>query len=205
MVDLIPGNSVGRGKLEIGNGELSSEEDLTTRSDGSTESSSIGQPDDDDVTDDDDEDEVQSTLSSLASLEDSLPIKRGLSKYYGGKSKSYGNLGEVSNVNEIGKSENPFNKRRRSLMAYNLMFKSGSKQEKLMMNKKKKSGGLFYSHSNHISMPLLPLAEQDDDDNDDDNDGVVDDSSDADDYYTTTTASNVSVANVVSDVKDWHR
>ena len=40
-----------------------------------SQSSSIGQPDDDVTDDDDDQQEVQSSLSSLTSLEDSLPIK----------------------------------------------------------------------------------------------------------------------------------
>ncbi|KAL2897496.1 hypothetical protein RDABS01_039279 [Bienertia sinuspersici] len=108
--------------------------------------------------------------------------KRGLSKFYGGKSKSFGNLGEVKSMKELRKADNPFNKRRRTVMAYSLMFKNNAKtkDEKIMnensnrINKYTKNiSGLFYAHSNHISMPLLPLAEVDDDD-----DNVVDDSSD---------------------------
>ncbi|CAO2820427.1 unnamed protein product [Amaranthus hypochondriacus] len=145
-----------------------------------SQSSSIGQPDltDDDDDDDDDDEEVQSSLSSLTSLEDSLPIKRkGLSNFYTGKSKSYGNLTQVRNVKELEKSDNPFNKRKRTLMAYNLMFKTNNNN---LINKKKKSGtGLFYSHSNHISMPILPLSQLDDHDQDQDHDhdhhgGVLD-------------------------------
>lgn len=174
--DVKPGcsrdGSLRRTKLEIQNEEAS------------MESSSIGEPDDDDDDDVTDDDEVQSTssLSCLASLEDSLPIKRGLSKFYAGKSKSFANLTEVKNLKELGKSENPFNKRRRTLMAYNLMFKDDNTDDDHSYNNdhKKKKSGLFYSHSNHISMPLLPLAEEDDGDGDGD---VVDDSSDADDYY----------------------
>ena len=105
-----------------------------------------------------------------------MNYRRGLSKFYSGKSKSFANIAEVRNIKELGKSDNPFNKRRRTLIAYNLMFKE---------DKKKKSGtGLFYSHSNHISMPLLPLTEVGDDD-----DGAViehDDRSDSEDYFGST-------------------
>lgn len=172
---------------------LTSEEGRTLRSEASSQSSSsIGQPDDDTDADDDNEEEedVQSTLSSLASLEDSLPIKKGLSNFYGGKSKSYGNLGEVRSlqVQDLGKSDNPFNKRRRTLMAYNLMFKdhnnSTSQKQQNISNSASNYSRLFYAHSNHISMPLLPLAEHHDDDN------GVDDSSD--DYYATPTTSFLS-------------
>ncbi|CAD5167568.1 unnamed protein product [Musa acuminata subsp. malaccensis] len=70
-----------------------------------------------------DEEEVESkrkdgALGSLDSLEDSLPIKRGLSNFFSGKSKSFASLSDVVNAstNDIVKPENPFNKRRRVLM-----------------------------------------------------------------------------------------
>lgn len=66
------------------------------------------------------DDEVQSLfkggLGSLESLESSLPIKRGLSKYFNGKSKSFASLSDVANISDLTKQENPFNKRRRILM-----------------------------------------------------------------------------------------
>ncbi|GMH13400.1 hypothetical protein Nepgr_015241 [Nepenthes gracilis] len=126
----------------------------------SSESSSIGVPDDseDDIdgggSGGGDEDEVQSALS-MGSLEDSLPIKRrGLSNYYAGRSKSFGNLAEVKSIKDIEKAENPFNKRRRTLIACKLSWS----------DKKKKNKSHFYGHSNPISMPLFPLSEGSDDD-----------------------------------------
>ncbi|KAL0903441.1 hypothetical protein M5K25_027822 [Dendrobium thyrsiflorum] len=70
-------------------------------------------------------DEVQSKLKddgrlgSLTSLEESLPIKRGLSNFFSGKSKSFANLAEATSCNatDIVKQENPFNKRRRIIMS----------------------------------------------------------------------------------------
>ncbi|KAE8734720.1 Exocyst subunit exo70 family protein G1 [Hibiscus syriacus] len=101
--------------------------------------------------DDEEEDGVFSSrargsLGSLGSLEDSLPIKRGLSNHYTGKSKSFANLLDVSTVKEVEKAENPFNKRRRILLA-NKWCRS------------RKSS--FYSWQNPNSMPLLALNEDD--------------------------------------------
>lgn len=118
----------------------------------SSESSSIGAPDDSDD-DNDDEDEVQSkpkgSLGSLASLEDSLPIKKGLSSNYTGKSRSFANLSEVSRVEELKKKENPLNKRRRTMIAYKWTKKSA-----------------FYGCGNNSSMPLLALNEEDEEKSD---------------------------------------
>ncbi|MED6121947.1 hypothetical protein PIB30_035090 [Stylosanthes scabra] len=120
--------------------------------DSSESSSSIGTPDDSDIENDvvskeDDEEEVQSKLNglnSLDSLEDSLPIKRGLSNHFSGKSKSFSDLSQVNTVKDLKKQENPFNKRRRVLMASKWSRKS------------------FYTWSNPNSMPLLPLDEDSD-------------------------------------------
>lgn len=115
-------------------------------------SSSIGTPDDSE----EDEEEVQSGLKgrtglgSLDCLEDSLPIKRGLSSHFDGKSKSFTDLSQVSTLNEINelkKQESPFNKRRRVLIASKWSRKSS-----------------FYSWSNPQSMPLFPVTEDLDDD-----------------------------------------
>ncbi|KAI3932720.1 hypothetical protein MKW98_012691 [Papaver atlanticum] len=131
----------------------SNEEEITRIScfsvdpDLSSDNSSVDGFDD---SEDDDENEAGSknlngALSSMDSLEDSLPIKRGLSNYFTGKSKSFGNLSEVTTVNSLVKTENPFNKRRRTLIAYKL---SRSRN--------------FYSSANPISMPLLTLHEDED-------------------------------------------
>ncbi|KAL6846827.1 hypothetical protein ACP4OV_024275 [Aristida adscensionis] len=71
------------------------------------------------------EEEVESKLKEgdalgcLDALEDSLPIKKGLSSFYSGKSKSFTSLAEAAAATaaakELAKPENPFNKRRRIL------------------------------------------------------------------------------------------
>ncbi|XWS17909.1 hypothetical protein CRYUN_Cryun33cG0109100 [Craigia yunnanensis] len=127
-------------------------EDLTPGSDrgspavSSESSSSIGTPGD---SDEEEEEGVISSgdslgLASLGSIEDSLPIKRGLSNHYAGKSKSFANLSDISSVRDLQKAENPFNKRRRVLIAKKWSRKSS-----------------FYSGQNPYSMPLLALNEDD--------------------------------------------
>jgi len=90
--------------------------------------------------------------SFSSSLEDSLPIKRGLSNHYVGKSKSFGNLMEASNSNvkDLEKGENPFNKRRRLLIA-----------NKLRRRGRSLSASNFYTWQNPNSTPLLALQEED--------------------------------------------
>ncbi|KAK9099817.1 hypothetical protein Scep_023247 [Stephania cephalantha] len=60
---------------------------------------------------------LKGALSSMNSLEESLPIKRGLSNFFNGKSKSFANFSEVSSISDLAKLDNPFNKRRRTLIA----------------------------------------------------------------------------------------
>uniref|UniRef100_A0A1J3F8K3 Uncharacterized protein n=1 Tax=Noccaea caerulescens TaxID=107243 RepID=A0A1J3F8K3_NOCCA len=120
-----------------------------------------------------DEEEEEGAVSSQgkwldsfgSSLEDSLPIKRGLSNHYIGKSKSFGNLMEASNAKDLEKLESPVNKRRRLLIANKLRRRSSL------------SSFSIYSKTNPKSMPLLALQESDqedhkyspsDNDNDDD-------------------------------------
>ncbi|CAN8326796.1 unnamed protein product [Cochlearia groenlandica] len=92
--------------------------------------------------------------SFSSSLEDSLPIKRGLSKHYIGKSKSFGNLMEANNAKDLEKLESPLNKRRRLLIANKLRRRSSL------------SSFSFYNSktNNPNSMPLLALQESDEED-----------------------------------------
>lgn len=54
------------------------------------------------------------TKGSMSALDESLPIKRpGLSKFFGGKSRSFSSLAEVSSVMELAKPNNPYAKRQK--------------------------------------------------------------------------------------------
>ncbi|CAI9755572.1 unnamed protein product [Fraxinus pennsylvanica] len=109
-----------------------------------TSSSSIGQPSDDDA----DEDEVQSELAndalySMASLEDSLPMKRGLSNFYKGKSKSFANLsGKESNLKmeDLEKPDFQVNKKRRQMVA-EALSRENNRPSLPAMGSKKDEGG----------------------------------------------------------------
>ncbi|KAH7282398.1 hypothetical protein KP509_35G029100 [Ceratopteris richardii] len=61
--------------------------------------------------------EVQSSykgpLSTMCSLEEALPRKRGLSGFFAGKSKSFSCLADVSSVEDLAKPERPFSKKRK--------------------------------------------------------------------------------------------
>lgn len=74
-----------------------------------------------------------------------------MSSHFEGKSKSFTDLSQINSdsVKELKKQENPFNKRRRLLIASKLSRRSA-----------------FYSWSNPKSMPLLPVVEDEDDDDD---------------------------------------
>ncbi|XXG51526.1 hypothetical protein AAC387_Pa03g0070 [Persea americana] len=88
------------------------------------------------------ESEFKGGLGSMGSLEESLPIKRGLSNFFGGKSKSFASLSDAMSVKDLAKPESPFNKRRKILMAY----------------KNKRHKGAFYRPLN-TSMPNIILEE----------------------------------------------
>ncbi|ONK69534.1 uncharacterized protein A4U43_C05F23990 [Asparagus officinalis] len=107
--------------------------------DASPESSSFGSLSSDEEEDDDDDREAESksskddstgssSLVSLSSLEDSLPIKKGLSSHFTGKSRSFSNLSECAagSAGDLAKHENPFNKRRRIQIANKMSYKSKS-------------------------------------------------------------------------------
>ncbi|XP_020236593.1 uncharacterized protein LOC109816125 [Cajanus cajan] len=56
---------------------------------------------------------------NINSLHLLLPIRRGISKYYDGKSKSFTSVADAGSVKDIAKPENAYTRRRRNLMAFN--------------------------------------------------------------------------------------
>ncbi|XVF48767.1 hypothetical protein PTKIN_Ptkin03bG0215500 [Pterospermum kingtungense] len=100
--------------------EKEDDDDDWRSSSSTTASSSIGRNSDDD-------NEVQSSykgggLDMMDSLEQVLPIRRGISSFYNGKSKSFTSLADASSacsIKEIAKPENAYTRRRRNLLAIN--------------------------------------------------------------------------------------
>ncbi|KAM5566175.1 protein OXIDATIVE STRESS 3 LIKE 2 [Rosa sericea] len=96
----------------------------------SSSSSSIGK-NSDVLSDEGDEenDEAQSSyngpLDMMEALEEVLPIRRGISKFYNYKSKSFTSLADVSttsSIKEIAKPDNAYTRKRRNLLASNLIW-----------------------------------------------------------------------------------
>lgn len=95
----------------------------------SSTTSSIGKDSDaSECRDIDDDNEAESTynydepLNMMDSLQQFLPIRRGISKFYDGKSKSFMSLADAvssPSAKDIAKPENAYTRRRRNLMALN--------------------------------------------------------------------------------------
>ncbi|AEE77835.1 putative protein [Arabidopsis thaliana] len=94
----------------------------------STSSDSIGENSDDD---EGGENEIESSyngpLDMMESLEEALPIKRAISKFYKGKSKSFMSLSETSSlpVKDLTKPENLYSRRRRNLLSHRICSRGG--------------------------------------------------------------------------------
>ncbi|RZC85996.1 hypothetical protein C5167_026667 [Papaver somniferum] len=111
---------------------------------------------------DDDDGEVQSSYkggpfdSMVDSLEDVLPIRKGISKFYCGKSKSFTSLRDAtssSSIKEIAKPENVYSKKRKNLLACSIILGDKSKNFPLRSN-----GGGISKRSITTSRSSLALA-----------------------------------------------
>ncbi|XP_015572921.1 protein OXIDATIVE STRESS 3 LIKE 2-like [Ricinus communis] len=113
------------GGVLAGNRRFSAGERRREEDDSSSSSSSIGRNSDEDSGE---ESEVQSSirgpLHSMGALEEVLPIKKGISKFYNGKSKSFTSLADASSassVKDFVKPENPYTRKRKNLLARNII------------------------------------------------------------------------------------
>ncbi|CAL9168405.1 unnamed protein product [Musa hybrid cultivar] len=78
--------------------------------------------------------EVQSRLKgpleTMDALEDSLPSRRGISKFYTGKSKSFTSFVDAkssSSCKDLAKSENAYTRKRKNLLAFSVLSDKSSK------------------------------------------------------------------------------
>ncbi|XP_050366389.1 protein OXIDATIVE STRESS 3 LIKE 2 [Argentina anserina] len=81
---------------------------------------------------DEENDEAQSSykgpLDMMEALEEVLPIRRGISRFYNYKSKSFTSLAEAatsSSIKEIAKQDNAYTRKRRNLLASNIICRGG--------------------------------------------------------------------------------
>lgn len=119
---------------EFGVGDPRDEEDDRSSSFSSTSSSSsIGRNSDDLPSSSDgdgDGEEAQSpfkpgALDNLGTLEEVLPMKKSISKFYAGKSKSFTSLAEaasISSVKELVKPEDAYTRKRKNLLTHSNFF-----------------------------------------------------------------------------------
>ncbi|CAH2065496.1 unnamed protein product [Thlaspi arvense] len=94
----------------------------------SSSSSSIGKDSDDDEGGDNEaESPYKGPLDMMESLEEVLPIRRGISKFYNGKSKSFKNLMdfESSPMKDLGRPENHYSRRRINLLSHRICNHGG--------------------------------------------------------------------------------
>ncbi|XP_016482779.1 protein OXIDATIVE STRESS 3 LIKE 1 [Nicotiana tabacum] len=157
---------------EFGVGDLRDEEEhRSSISSATSSSSSIGRNSDDspagrsssDGGDDDvDGEEVQSPfktgggLDNLEALEEVLPVKRSISKFYAGKSKSYTSLADaasISSVKEIVKPEDAYTRKRKNLLAHNNFFGKNRNRIPSIGN-----GGMYKRPINSRSSSALAAA-----------------------------------------------
>eukprot|EP01018_Ginkgo_biloba_P002782 Gb_22739 [translate_table: standard] len=62
--------------------------------------------------------EMDGPLYDMNSLKSQLPFKRGLSKFFGGKSQSFTSLTDVKCLDDLAKPENPYRKKMKSSHSY---------------------------------------------------------------------------------------
>ncbi|XP_042486387.1 uncharacterized protein LOC122066625 [Macadamia integrifolia] len=92
-------------------------------------------------------DQVSSSgpLYEMSSLMQQLPFKRGLSKYFEGKSQSYTSLSNVRSLEDLAKPENPYNKKLKSCKSYGGLFESHKSLAPKTNISKKPSRGSCYA------------------------------------------------------------
>ncbi|KAL3650717.1 hypothetical protein CASFOL_007120 [Castilleja foliolosa] len=66
------------------------------------------------------ESKYKGPLDAMDELEQVLPIRRGISKFYNGKSKSFASLADASSVKEIAKPNNAYSRKRANTLARNI-------------------------------------------------------------------------------------
>ncbi|PHT47062.1 hypothetical protein CQW23_11270 [Capsicum baccatum] len=148
-------SSIGEGSSSISNGSCSSSLDTT---DDASSSPSSCSPNSD------------GALYDLSSLMSQLPIKRGLSKFYQGKSQSFTSLSRVTSLEDLAKKESPYKRRMKSCKSYGGgldSYKSYTLPKATILKKASKSSSFSASFTNgkasFISRsrpPLVPVLEQ---------------------------------------------
>ncbi|PWA67096.1 hypothetical protein CTI12_AA321490 [Artemisia annua] len=105
---------------------------------------------------------------AIQAIEEALPIRRGISTFYNGKSKSFTCLADVwpsssPSIKDIAKPENAYSRKRRNLLAYTLLSSKNKNRAFQLSNintgriskKPKATTPRFALESNEDPKPLL--------------------------------------------------
>ncbi|PIN16055.1 hypothetical protein CDL12_11298 [Handroanthus impetiginosus] len=135
-------------------------------------SSSINGLEEEDDDGDDEEEEVESCVSSscsspptsptslstplqdMSSLLLQLPIKRGLSRHYNGKSQSFTSLSNVGCLEDLAKKENPLNKKLKTCKSYGGLSRNHTCSR--LIAKKSSNNHNHRNHHHHNNRPPIP-------------------------------------------------
>lgn len=145
----------GSGEKDQGDAESSTSSSIGKNSDLSVDSA-----EGEDSGDNEAQSDFKGPLDTLDSLEDVLPFKKGISKFYSGKSKSFTSLADtctISNINDLAKSENAYSKKRKNLLASTLhLEKKAVKTPKHNCSSDNSNSNSSSSSSPHGLPPLHP-------------------------------------------------
>ncbi|KAJ0265908.1 hypothetical protein HA466_0021210 [Hirschfeldia incana] len=99
-------------------------------------SSPIGKKSDDEGGENEAESPYKGPLDMMESLEEVLPIRRGISKFYKGKSKSFMSLNNIESlsVKDLGRPDNLYSRHRRNLLRHQLCIRGGISKKPLKAN-----------------------------------------------------------------------
>ncbi|XP_055827773.1 protein OXIDATIVE STRESS 3-like [Solanum dulcamara] len=149
-------SSIGEGSSNISNGSCCSSS-LDTTDDASSSPSSCSPISDD------------GALYDLSSLMSQLPIKRGLSKFYQGKSQSFTSLSRVTSLEDLAKKESPFRRKMKSCKSYGAgldSYKSYTLPKATILKKASRNSSFSASFTNGKASfigrsrpPLFPVQE----------------------------------------------
>lgn len=131
------------------------------------ESSSIGKnsDDDDDEEDDADSEVIKSPFncsfnSNMDALEEALPMRRGISRFYSGKSRSFACLAETSStssIKNIVKPDNAYSRKRRNLLAHTLLTENNRTKTSHLI-RGQIGGGISKKYASSSTSNLSKLA-----------------------------------------------
>nr|CAD1825066.1 unnamed protein product [Ananas comosus var. bracteatus] len=100
---------------------------------------------------------VQGPLDALDALEESLPIRRGISKFYCGKSKSFTMLTDApsssTSAEGLAKPENAYTRKRKNLLAFSIMCNKPQYEESMSTE-----GSVAKRAASSSRSPFSPLA-----------------------------------------------